>query len=191
MDELYSVGSSAVSMMSFRPTGMPCSGPRRGERSSARACASACALSTNAHARISSSRAAMRSRHAATSASLVSSPRSMRRAASAAESEEFAPSLWSISQEVRVGLLGIGHFLRSDAIARDDLLHFGGGDAVHLRRVQAEDLGAQRGGDFRIAESFPIGVRYLKRSERHDLVLRRAVPDRVGAPKHVVFSAMA
>src|SRR5438874_1402515 len=60
--ELYSVGKSAVSMMSLMPKGTPCRRERRGTRSSERASASAALRSRNAHARTLSSRSAMRSR---------------------------------------------------------------------------------------------------------------------------------
>ena len=64
----FSVGMSAVSMMSFTPTGTPCSGPSgsplRLRSSSARACASACSSSRNCQACTFGSSARMRSRQA-------------------------------------------------------------------------------------------------------------------------------
>jgi hypothetical protein len=63
--------------------------------------------------------------------------------------------------------------------------------AVNLGGVQAEDLGAQGRGDFRIAEALAQARRDLESAEGLDLVLGRAVPDGVGAPEDVVGPAVA
>src|SRR5437667_2530074 len=88
--EPFSVGMSAVSMMSLRPTGIPCSGPRgrppRRHSSAARACSSACSGSRNAHASIRPSTSPMRARHASTSCSDEITPSRISRAASVADS---------------------------------------------------------------------------------------------------------
>src|SRR5688572_5533330 len=114
-----------------------------------------------------------------------------RPAGKAQKVEELAPRLRPPGAEVRLGPLEIRLLLPRDAVARDDLLHLGGGNAVHLGGVQAEDLGAQASGHLRIAESLSQRGMDLERPERLDLVLRRAVPDRVGAPQHVVFPTVA
>src|SRR5919197_4801900 len=86
----FSVGMSAVSMMSFTPTGMPQSAPTGSpllrRSSAARACARACSSSRNCQACTVGSTWRMRSRQALTSSSLVSRPCAMRRAASLAVS---------------------------------------------------------------------------------------------------------
>ena len=73
-------------MMSFTPTGTPCSGPRVVARSSARACASASSGSMLAQACTTLSRAAMRSRQARVTASQVISPAVVARTISVAVS---------------------------------------------------------------------------------------------------------
>src|ERR687895_1704941 len=71
------------------------------------------------------------------------------------------------------------------------LLDLAGREAVDLGGVQAEDLRAQGGRYFGVAVAIPQFGRNLESPERLDLVLRRAVPDRVGAPQDVVRPAVA
>src|SRR5919198_590826 len=86
----FSVGMSAVSMMSFTPTGMPQSAPTgsplRRRPSPARACASACSSSRNCQACTVGSSWRIRSRQALSSSSALSAPCAMRRSASVAVS---------------------------------------------------------------------------------------------------------
>ena len=86
----FSVGMSAVSMMSFTPTGTPWSGPsgRPDSRysSAAVACARARSGSRKAQAWTSGSTASMRARHASTSCAELITPSRISRAASEAES---------------------------------------------------------------------------------------------------------
>src|SRR5262249_19612134 len=88
--EPFSVGMSAVSMMSFTPTGTPWSGPigrpARRRSSAARAWAIAWSGSRNAHAWTSGSTSRARARQASTSWAEPMTPALIRRAASAAES---------------------------------------------------------------------------------------------------------
>jgi len=87
--EPFSVGMSAVSMMSLMPIGTPCNGPiacpERRCWSAARACASAKSGSRNAHASIRASVSRTRARHAATYCSDEITPSRMTRAASVAD----------------------------------------------------------------------------------------------------------
>ena len=97
MTEPRSEASSSVSMMSLMPTGTPCSGPPPSPPASrARAIPRATDSSRCAHARISSSRARMRSRHARTSVSDRSVPAAIARAASDAVSRDGSAS-WLMS----------------------------------------------------------------------------------------------
>ena len=59
----------------------------------------------------------------------------------------------------------------------------GGVDAVEAGGVAAEDPGLHLGGERRVAEALLGLGGDLEGPERLDLVLRRAVPDRVGAPQ--------
>ena len=83
-----SVGMSAVSMMSFTPTGMPCSGPvaRPSERSRSRAqaWARACFSSRYCQAWTAGSVSRTRARQASTNCSELIAPSAMARAASVA-----------------------------------------------------------------------------------------------------------
>jgi hypothetical protein len=87
--EPFSVGMSAVSMMSFTPTGIPCSAPivapDSRNSSAALACATAYSGSRNAQACTSSSRSPIRDRHACTSSTAVTCPPRISLAASEAE----------------------------------------------------------------------------------------------------------
>ena len=57
------------------------------------------------------------------------------------------------------------------------------GDAVQLGSVAGEDAFLDRRRRARVPEALLVRGRDLERPERRDLVLRRAVPDRVGAPQ--------
>src|SRR6266850_3110086 len=99
----FSVGMSAVSMMSFKPTGTPLSGPNgspeRLRSSAARACASACSSSRNVQACTFGSSARIRSRQLCTSSSEVSTPSRIRCAASLADSSEgCSPAIYQLRQ---------------------------------------------------------------------------------------------
>ena len=87
--EPFSVGMSAVSMMSLIPTGTPCSGPvgcpESRNSSAARAWANACSGSRNAQAWISASTSRTRARHASTNSTELMTPSRIIRAASPAD----------------------------------------------------------------------------------------------------------
>src|SRR5258708_10405468 len=59
-------------------------------------------------------------------------------------------------------------------------------DAENPRAVQAEDLLLHRTGQRCVAMPLDQGVGNLETAERFDLPLRRAIPDRIGSPKHVI-----
>src|SRR5688572_807835 len=87
-------------------------------------------------------------------------------------------------------MLEVGAALIGDPVGAGVLLHFLGTYGVDARRVQTEDLGAQRRRNFGIAVHRAQLRRDLESAKRLDLVLRRTVPDRVGAPQHVVLTAI-
>src|SRR5690606_13373078 len=64
-------------------------------------------------------------------------------------------------------------------------------DAVETCAVEAEDLGLRRLRQGLVAVPLDERIRDLEGAECLDLVLRRAVPDRVRAPEHVVLADIA
>src|SRR5215475_4989693 len=104
--------------------------------------------------------------------------------------EKLAPRLRAVGEVVRLGPLAVGEPLARDAIAPGVLSDLRGADPVHLRRVEAEHLRADRRSDLRIAVLRAQLGRDLEGAERLDLILGRPVPDRVGAPEHVVLTAV-
>src|ERR1043166_9228788 len=107
------------------------------------------------------------------------------------KSKKLAPGLGSVGQEVRIGALLIRGFFSEDPIGPGVFPDLGGAQAIDLGGVETEDLGAHRRGDFSITKPISQWRGNLESAEGLDLVLRRAVPDRVGAPKHVVLPAVA
>src|SRR6266545_6163360 len=87
-------------------------------------------------------------------------------------------------------MLVVGVPLARDAVGTSMFLYLVGADRVDAGRIQAEDLGAQRRSDLRIAVHRAQLGRDLESAKRLDLILRRAVPDGVGAPEHVVLAAI-
>src|ERR671931_1324840 len=90
--------------------------------------------------------------------------------------QELAARLRPVGEEVRIALLGC--------------LALGRRHAVDLGAVQAEDLRPEPRRHFRVAVFVAQLSADLESAEGLDLVLRRAVPDRVGAPEHVVLAAV-
>src|SRR3954463_15605052 len=64
---------------------------------------------------------------------------------------ELAPRLRPVGPEMRLRVFQVGEALAGDRVALGVLLHLGGREPVHLRRIQAEDLRAQRRLHLRIA----------------------------------------
>src|SRR5438067_4235786 len=153
----FSVGMSAVSMMSFTPTGMPQSAPigspLRRCSSAARAWASACSSSRNCQACTVGSTRRIRSRHAPTSSSALSAPRAMRRAASLAVS-------WASCSS------SIHHARQPEADLREDVKQHEREDLdAHERHHAGEDL-VQRHVRRRYALQVERGHRHRRREER-------------------------
>ena len=99
---------SEVSIRSLMPTGTPCRGPCAGLRSRARAWASAASGSRYSQALTLSSRAAIRSRQAVTSASLVMVPAAIACVASTLVSScRGFIRISTLQQHCRIGLLTI------------------------------------------------------------------------------------
>src|SRR6185503_3962420 len=105
--------------------------------------------------------------------------------------QELAPRPGPVGQEVRLGALQVSHPLFRDFVASGVLPELGGAEPVHPGGIEAEDLRADFASDLRIAMPRPQSGSNLESAERLDLVLRRAVPDGVGAPENVVLPAMA
>src|SRR5688572_12676655 len=103
---------------------------------------------------------------------------------------ELAARLRAARLEMRLRLCAVGDAFAGNGVLPRAPFHLVGRDAVGSRRIQAEYLRAQLWRDFRIAVALAQFGRDLERAERLDLVLRRAVPDRVRAPEHVVGPAM-
>ena len=91
---------------------------------------------------------------------------------------------------MRLGVLEVRDALTSDTIGTSVLFHVIGADPVDPSRIQTEDLRAQRRRDLGIAIHRAQFGGDLESAKRLDLILRRAVPDRVGAPEHVVLAAV-
>ena len=77
---------------------------------------------------------------------------------------------------------------RSIVIARKVLLQRRRVERIHLHGILAEYLALQRRRELGIAVLLAQLRGDLERAKRVDLVLRRAVPDAVGAPEHVVLA---
>src|SRR5688572_7673427 len=112
-------------------------------------------------------------------------------AALAQQGEELAPRLRPVGLEMGLRVLEIGLPLPCHLVAGGVALDLGRSKAVDPRGVQAEDLRPQGGGDLGVAVALPERGGGLERPERLDLVLRRAVPDRVGPPEDVIGAAGA
>jgi hypothetical protein len=104
--------------------------------------------------------------------------------------QELAPGLGAVGKIVRFGALAVRETLAGDAVGPGVLLDFRGADRVGAGRVQPEDLGAERRGDFRVAVPGAQLGRDLKGPKGLDLVLGRAVPNGVGAPENIVLPAI-
>src|SRR5690606_5639034 len=77
---------------------------------------------------------------------------------------------------------------RRKAVAAGPTQHFIDGDLVGPGRIEAEDLGAQRGSDLRIAVSIAQFFADLEAAEGLALILGRTVPDGIRSPEHVVLA---
>src|SRR5262245_25895193 len=109
-----------------------------------------------------------------------------RAAVPAEQIQELAPGLRPVREEMRLGLRPVRQPFGRYGVAASAELHLLGGDPVGSHRVQAEDLRAQLRRDLRVAVLLAQFRRDLEGAERLDLVLRRAVPNRIRAPEHVV-----
>src|ERR1051325_156592 len=117
MRDPYSVGKSAVSMMSLAANGTPQSGPLLAPPSHCRACASANSSSRWTHALTCDSRECIRSRQERTKASDVRLPSRMRAAASLADKRNKSAILFSLE---------ISKYRREQAGPHPPLSHFVG-----------------------------------------------------------------
>ena len=109
---------------------------------------------------------------------------------SALEVQELAPRLRAVGREARIGRVrDIRSRCRRDGVARQVL--------VAARRpapdrscsaLRPNTFARDRRRDLRDSRASRGTRRDLERAERLDLVLRGAVPDRVGAPQHVVLA---
>src|SRR4029434_2220723 len=75
-----------------------------------------------------------------------------------------------------------------EVVARRARAHLRQVETVGARRVLAEDPRLHARRQLRIAEALAHLRGYLERAERVERWLRRAVPDRVGAPEHAVLA---
>src|SRR5436190_3243550 len=114
----------------------------------------------------------------------------VRAAVPAEQVQELPARFRAVGQEMRLRILAIRQTLARDRVALRVFLHFLGAQRIDLRTVQSEDLRAQRGRDLRVTVLSAQLRSDLERAERLDLVLRRAVPDRVRAPQHVVLAGV-
>src|SRR5687767_5948736 len=91
---------------------------------------------------------------------------------------------------MRLGMILVGVTLLGNGVGPRVFLQFIRTDRINPGGVEPEDLGAQRRSNLGIAVLGAQFWRDLKSAERLDLVLWRAVPDRIGAPEHVVLAAI-
>src|SRR5262245_22761455 len=82
--------------------------------------------------------------------------------------EELPARLRPVGEEMRIGIFLIRELLPGNAVSARVLLDLRRAQSVDLRRVEAEDLGADRGRDLRVAVSIPQLRRDLKSAERLD-----------------------
>src|SRR6185436_4371199 len=166
----FSVGMSPVSMMSFRPTGTPFSGPtpspERRFSSAARACKSASFSSRKVQACTWGSTWRMRSRQPCTSSSEVSRPSRMRWAASAAVS---AAGCSLAIQELRQPKRHPGPDVH-DREAQDDdchVRHHAGEDLVQRHMLGCNALEVEGRHRHRRREECRLQVDRHHRAEEH------------------------
>src|SRR5690606_33994798 len=93
--------------------------------------------------------------------------------------EELAARARAVRGEGRIRSLFVRELRLRDGILFGVAAQLFGGKPVGFRRVQSEHLCAQRRRHRRIAVALLQFFRDLERAERLDLILRRAVPDRV------------
>src|SRR5688572_21983547 len=67
--------------------------------------------------------------------------------------EELAPRLRSVGEVVGIGTIGVRAPLGGNGVTARVFLHFRRAQAINLRRVEPEDLRAQRRGHFRVTEA--------------------------------------
>src|SRR5688572_7792552 len=87
-------------------------------------------------------------------------------------------------------MLAVSQAFPADRVGAGVLLHLLRADRIDSTRVQPENLGAQRRCDLGVAVLVAQFRRNLKSAKRLDLILGRAVPNRIGAPQHVVLAAI-
>src|SRR5688572_22661540 len=102
--------------------------------------------------------------------------------------QELPPRPRAVRDERRIRSFRVSNSAARDSVAFGLAPEVGGRKLVRLGGIQAKHLGAQRRRHLRVAVLLAQLVRDLERAERLDLVLRRAVPDRVRAPQHVVLA---
>src|SRR5688572_5992821 len=105
-----------------------------------------------------------------------------------AQVQELAPGAWPIRREGRIRVFDVLLPGQRDLVARRVFPQLIGRELVWPRGVEPEYLGAQGGSDGRITVLRAQRLGDLEGTERLDLVLRRAVPDRIGAPEHIVLA---
>src|SRR5260221_2537063 len=102
---------------------------------------------------------------------------------------ELLRGAWTVSGEA--GCAALGELAPADRIDHGPAQRSGGVDAIDLGAAEAEDLGLEVRRQRGIAVALAQLAVHGEAAERLELVLGRAVPDRIGAPEHTVFTDMA
>src|SRR5712692_7769628 len=89
------------------------------------------------------------------------------------------------------GRAALGELAPADRIGRGPAERGRGVDAIDLGDAEAEDFGLELRRQRRIAVALAQAIVDGEAAEGLELVLRRAVPDRIGAPEHTVLADMA
>src|SRR6266851_4326445 len=89
------------------------------------------------------------------------------------------------------GCAALGELAPADRIGRGPAQRGRGVDAIDLGAAEAEDFGLELRRQRRIAVALAQAIVDGEAAEGLELVLRRAVPDRIGAPEHTVLADMA
>src|SRR5260221_461088 len=102
---------------------------------------------------------------------------------------ELLRGAWTVSGEA--GCAALGELAPADRIDHGPAQRSGGVDAIDLGAAEAEDLGLEVRRQRGIAVALAQLAVHGEAAERLELVLGGAVPDRIGAPGHTVFTDMA
>src|SRR6056297_1038369 len=102
--------------------------------------------------------------------------------------QEIPSRLRTVGQEVRIRLGPVVGPRDLDLVAAEMVAQHVGFQSIRLQRIQAQDLSLDLRRQGRIAVAILEFLADLERSEGLDLVLWRAVPDRIGAPQDVVLA---